>query len=90
VTALRLGDALWVLAPGELYQVFQTTLRSRFPDAAVVVATVTGDWQPGYIPSASSYGYSIYQETIAAVAPGALEMLTEAVARELQALWAGR
>jgi hypothetical protein len=90
VTALRLGDALWVLAPGELYQVFQTTLRGRFPDAAVVVATVTGDWQPGYVPPATSYGHGIYQETIAAVGPGALEALTEAAARELRSLWAAR
>lgn len=88
VTALRLGDALWVLAPGELYQVFQTALRGRFPDAAVVVATVTDGWQPGYIPPAESYGRGIYQETIAAVAPGSLETLTEAVSRELARLWA--
>jgi hypothetical protein len=86
VTLLRLGDALWVLAPGELYQAFQTTLRQRFPDAAVVVATVTDDWQPGYIPTAATYGRGIYQETIAAVAPGSLETLTDAVGRELDKL----
>jgi hypothetical protein len=82
----RLGTALWVLVPGELYQVFQTTLRARFPDAAVIVATLTDDWQPGYLPTASSYGHGIYQETIAVVAAGALETLIEAVARELTAL----
>ena len=82
----RTGTALWVLVPGELYQAFQTTLRARFPDAAVVVATLTDDWQPGYLPTASSYGYGIYQETIAVLAPGSLETLTETVARELRAL----
>jgi hypothetical protein len=86
VTALRLGDALWVLVPGELYQVFQTTLRERFPGAALVVATVTDGWQPGYVPMAASYGRGVYQETIAAVAPGSLETLTEAVGRELREL----
>jgi hypothetical protein len=90
VTALRLGDALWVLTPGELYQSFQTTLRGRFPDAALVVATVTDDWQPGYVPPAASYGHGIYQESIAAVGPGGLERLTEAVARELRTLLSDR
>jgi hypothetical protein len=77
-----------VLVPGELYQFFQTTLRERFPDAAVIVATVTDDWLPGYIPTATTYGRGIYQESIAAAAPGSLETLTEAVGRELARLWA--
>jgi hypothetical protein len=83
VTLWKLGDALWVLVPGELYQTFQITLRARFPAHPVIVATLTGDWQPGYLPAASSYGYGIYQEKIAAVAAGALEVLIEAIAREI-------
>ena len=83
---LRLGDAVWVFAPGELYQLFQTTLRGRFPDLAVVVATLTNDWQPGYLPAAATYGHGIYQEKIAAVGPGGLEALTEEVARVIERL----
>src|SRR5262245_520243 len=83
VTVGRTGTALWVLAPGELYQIFQTALRARFPDAAVVVATLVDDWQPGYLPTAASYGHGIYQETIAVVAPGSLEALIEAVSQQL-------
>ena len=86
VSVSRLGDSVWVFCPGELYQVFQTTLRARFPSAAVMIATVTNDWQPGYLPAASSYGYGIYQEVIAAVAPGSLETVIEAVSREIRAL----
>jgi Neutral/alkaline non-lysosomal ceramidase, N-terminal len=82
----RLGDAFWVFVPGELYQVFQTALRARFPNRAVIVSTITNGWQPGYIPPASTYGYGIYQEIIAAVAPGSLETLIEVVARELRAI----
>lgn len=82
----RLGDAFWVFVPGELYQVFQTALRARFPNRAVVVSTITNGWQPGYIPTAATYGYGIYQEIIAAVAPGSLETLIETVARELRSL----
>ncbi len=86
VSVSRLGGAVWVFCPGELYQVFQTTLRARFPDVALVVSTVTNDWQPGYLPSASSYGYGIYQEIIAAVAPGSLETVIEVVSREIRAM----
>ena len=81
-----MGIAWWVLVPGELYQVFQTTMRSRFPRSAVVVGTITNDWQPGYLPTAASYGKGIYQESIAVVAPGTLESLIEVVAKELGAL----
>jgi hypothetical protein len=80
----QLGGAIWVFTPAELYQSFQMTLRKDFPDSAVMVATVTNDWQPGYIPPAASYGYGIYQEIIAAVAPGSFEALTAAVIREIR------
>ena len=82
----RLGDSLWVFTAGEQYQVLQTELRRRFPSMAVVVTTIADDWQPGYLPAASSYGYGIYQEEIAAVGPGALETLIESISRELNAM----
>jgi hypothetical protein len=88
VTLWQLGGAIWVFCPGELYQYFQVTLRARFPDVALVIVTLTNDWHPGYVPPAASYGYGIYQEVIAAVAPGNLEALTEAVCRELRQLLA--
>jgi hypothetical protein len=86
VNLWRLGDALWVLVPGELYQTFQVTLRQRFSGQPVIVSTVTGDWQPGYLPPASSYGYGIYQDVIAAVGAGSQEVLLEAIVREVDKL----
>jgi hypothetical protein len=86
ISVWRLGDSVWVFCPGELYQVFQTTLRARFPNVAVVITTVTNDWQPGYLPAAASYGYGIYQEIISAVSPGCLETVIETVSREIRAL----
>lgn len=86
VSLLRLGSAVWVFTPGELYQHFQVTLRARFPHLAVVVVTLTNDWQPGYLPTEATYGKGIYQDVIAAVAPGSLETLTEAVVREVESL----
>ena len=84
IALTRLGDSVWVFCPGELYQVFQTTLRTRFPTLALVISTVTNDWQPGYLPTASTYEYGIYQEVIAAVAPGSLETVIEAVSRGIR------
>jgi hypothetical protein len=77
---------VWVFAPGELYQIFQTTLRERFNRYPILVTTLTNDWQPGYIPPASSYGRAIYQEVIAATAPGCLETLIEAVSQRIESL----
>jgi len=86
VTIARLGDAIWVFVPGELYQIFQTRLRQRFAPRPVIVSTVTDDWQPGYLPQASSYGKGIYQDVIACVAPGSLEMLMEVTSNRIGAL----
>jgi hypothetical protein len=86
VVLARVGDALWALTPGELYQVFQTTLRERLWPRPVVVSTLTGDWQPGYLPDAVSYGKGIYQDTISPLAAGSLEALIEQVARRLAAM----
>lgn len=48
----------------ELYQMFQINLRKRFPSLSVIIATLSNEWQPGYLPEASSYGYGIYQEKL--------------------------
>jgi hypothetical protein len=83
ITIARLGDADWVFVPGEHYQLLQTGLRQRFPQRAIVVATLTNGWQPGYIPAAETYGKGIYQEQIAVVAAGSAEQVLEAVARRV-------
>jgi hypothetical protein len=87
VNLLQLGESRWLFVPGELYQTFQIALRQRFPDLPLVVATLTGDWQPGYLPPASSYGYGVYQDAIAAVGAGALEILIESIARRISGVY---
>jgi hypothetical protein len=88
VSITRIGHAIWVFTPGELYQQFQIRLRKQFPKFAVIVSTITDDWQPGYVPPATSYGYGIYQEIIAATTPGSFEALTQTVCREIEKLLA--
>ena len=63
-----------------------TTLRERFAPHPVIVTTLTNDWQPGYIPTASTYGYGIYQDVIAATSAGCLETLIETISRRLETL----
>ena len=82
----RLGGALWVFVAGEHYQFLQRTLRARFPGLSILVSTVTNGWLPGYLPTQETYGRGIYQESIAIVARGSLEQLTEAIAAELETL----
>lgn len=81
-----IGDAIWLFLPGELYQVFQTTLRHRFAPRPVLIATLTNGWQPGYIPPAHAFGYGIYQEVIAATGAGCLEILIESITRRIHEL----
>lgn len=85
-TIARLGNAVWVFVPGEHYQVLQTTLRARFPDCPLIVATISNGWQPGYIPTAETYGRGIYQEEIAVVARGSLERIVESLGAEIEQL----
>lgn len=83
VTLWRLGDALWVTLEGEHYQLLQNTLRGRFAQHPLILATVTGGWRPGYVPTADTFGRGIYQESIAVVAPGSLEQIIETISAAL-------
>jgi hypothetical protein len=85
-TVARLGDAFWVFVAGEHYQILQTQLRARFPKHPIVVATITGGWQPGYVPPSDADGRGIYQEKIAVVAAGSAEQIIESIAARIQSL----
>jgi hypothetical protein len=80
VVLWRMGDAFWLGVQGESYSLLQTELRQRFPGTPLIVASVAADWGPSYLPPAKVYGTGIYQETIAVVAAGSLELLIESVA----------
>jgi hypothetical protein len=83
VVLWRMGDAFWLGVQGESYSLLQTELRRRFPGTPIIVASVAADWGASYLPPAAVYGTGIYQETIAVVAPGGLEQLIEAIARQI-------
>ena len=78
-----MGSAFWVAVAGELYHLFQRTLRERFPGVPIVVLTLANGWGPSYLPVADAYGKGIYQETIALLERGCLEQVTQAVSEQL-------
>ena len=83
VHAWQLGDAIWLLLPGEPYQQLQQGLRARFPKTPLVIASNTGPWGPSYLVPEEDYGKGIYQETVAVLGSGCLEELTAHLAERI-------
>ena len=79
VALWKLGDSLWLLLPAEHYNVLQRSLRQRFQGRPMVIATMTGGWLPGYLPAAETYDSEIYQQSIAVVERGSLELVIETI-----------
>jgi hypothetical protein len=81
----QIGPAMWLAVEGEPYSLLQTELRRRFPDTPLVVSVLSGGARPAYLPPCGLYDTGIYQETIAVLAPGALEAIIEAAAGQIEA-----
>ena len=79
-TVHRLGDAFWVTSGGEPYSLVQTALRKRFPQFALVVSPLSGNFQAAYLLPRELYGQGLYQEEPSILGPGCLEKLIEAIA----------
>jgi hypothetical protein len=84
VTLWQIGDAFWLALESEHYNVFQRSLRERFPGVPVVLATLANGSRATYLPAADAYGKGIYQESIAVLAAGSLEHLLDAVTLEIR------
>lgn len=80
----QIGDAFWLAVEAEHYNIFQRSLRARFPGVPLVIATIVNGSLPTYLPSADVYGKGIYQESIAVLAPGCLEKLIEVIGDQIQ------
>jgi Neutral/alkaline non-lysosomal ceramidase, N-terminal len=85
VTALRIGNALWLAVEGEPYNLLQRELRACFPGVPIVLMELANGSRIGYLPTAETYGTGIYQESIALLERGCLETLIERVAERLTA-----
>lgn len=82
----RLGDAIWVGCGAEPYTQVQTQLRRRFPHRPILLSPLCSDLQVAYLLPRDRYGKGLYQEEPSSLAPGCLELLTEAIAAQIAAL----
>ena len=85
VTLWRIGESVFVLVSGEPYNVLQRELRARFPATAIVVVVLCNRGTGGYLLPRDDYGKGLYQEEAAAIGPGGLEAVAEAITRQLEA-----
>lgn len=71
----RIGEAVWLFLPGELYSDVFRELSARFPGLPLIITTLLDGWGPSYLPPREMYNSGRYQESIAVVAPGSLEQI---------------
>jgi Neutral/alkaline non-lysosomal ceramidase, N-terminal len=83
VALWRAGDACWLTVECEHYNLLQRSLRDRFPNNPIVLATLANGARATYLPTRASFGHGIYQESIALTAPGSLENFIETVAAQI-------
>ncbi len=82
--AWQWGDAFWYAAEGEPYHFLQSELLRRFPHRPLIAITLANGTNVSYMPTREAYSKSqLYQPEVALVAPGGLELLTEAIGRQL-------
>jgi hypothetical protein len=89
VTLMHLGDAVWVLVEAEHYNILQRSLRERFPETPIIVATLVNGSRVTYLPPAELYGTGIYQESIAILAAGSLERVIDEIGKAIREGLAG-
>lgn len=85
-TLVRTGNIVWLPLEGEHYNILQRTLRSQFPELALVVGTIANGSHVWYLPDADSFGKGLYQEEASLVARGSLEHLQAALSTAITGL----
>ena len=83
---LKIGGAVWVILQGEHYSTLQTTLRERFPETPLIIATTASHWGASYLPPRKLYDKGLYQKSIAITAPGSLETVIEKIGYKIEFL----
>ncbi len=84
----RIGGSVMVGQPSEAYSLFQTELRRRFPEQALVVMNLVNGPGLGYLPDAGSYQFErdLYQVWQTPFARGSLERLLARTQASIEAL----
>jgi len=82
----RMGDAVWVTTGGEPYNQIQVELRRRFSNITIIFSPLSGEHSTAYLLPQERYGKGLYQEEPSILAPGCLELLTDAIADRISGL----
>lgn len=85
VHAWRIGDAVLVGCAGEAYSELQQTLRSRFPDRALICMNLING-SVGYLPPTDVYDVDVYPVWQTPFACGCLEQIGETMAGAIEEL----
>lgn len=85
IAVWQIGDAFWVAVEGEPYNRLQSALREEFSGVPIMVCELANGSRCTYLPTESTYGRGIYQETNAVLAPGCLEAVLREVHDQIEA-----
>ena len=79
----QLGEGVLVAVGGEPYNLFQRSLRERFPDVPILIAELSN--RPhSYILPVDQCGRGHYQDEISTLAPGSLERIIDVIGAQLR------
>lgn len=78
-----IGEIVLLGLNGELYNCYQTSVRSAISDRAVIVGTLADGSDCWYLLDEASYGKGLYQEDASVIRQGGLEVLIDATVRML-------
>ncbi|MCH8827993.1 MAG: hypothetical protein IID45_00285 [Planctomycetes bacterium] len=85
VEVRQMGDAFWVAVEGEPYWALKQQLQERFPQTTILVTVLSQAARCGYLPTREAYEKTtLYQVSVAVLAPGSLEILISAVAEQIE------
>jgi hypothetical protein len=79
----RVGNSLLVGVPEEAYSLLQKELRQRYSNTAIACMNLVNDRVGGYLPPQDLYGLDIYQVWRTPFARGSLEIVIEALSKEI-------
>lgn len=85
VHAWRIGDAVLVGCAGEAYSQLQQTLRSRFPDLALICVNLING-SVGYLPPADLYDVDVYPVWQTPFDRGCLERIGQTMTDAIEGL----
>lgn len=84
ISLWQMGDAFWVAVEGEPYHLLQEELLRRFPENPIIVITLANGSRCSYLPRKDDYEKDLYQVSIAVLAPGSLETITDEISQQIE------